>query len=305
MKPLTRREFFRASAFVALGAVAAACAKKVNGGGTGGARTLAQITNGRKQTLNLITGSEILSKVPDRLVFNMTDPTNGNVIAASSAKVWVATDQNTPAMGPYTATFHDDGLGERGFFETPITMPSDGTWLALAEVTRSGSSTPEIGLAQFQVGRQTAMPIAGDKAIVVPSPTYSDHRGVNPICTAKPVCSMHAISLDAALKNGKPTLLIIATPQFCQSALCGPEVDVVQAVSKEFTGKVNFVHVEVYRDDKATTIQQQILSPAAQQWRLEQEPAIYYIDTAGVIKSRTIGPADKADVRSALGTLPA
>jgi len=109
--------------------------------------------------------------------------------------------------------------------------------------------------------------------------------------------------LDAALKNGKPTVLIIATPQFCQSALCGPEVDVVQGVAKEFTGRLNFVHVEVYRDNKPDTIQRAILSPAAAQWHLDEEPVIYYIDTAGLIKSRTIGPADTSEVRAAANAL--
>jgi hypothetical protein len=303
MRPLSRREFFRASAFLALGAVAAACAKKVGGGGTG-SQTLSKIINGRKQTLNLITsGNEIISKKPDRLVFLMVDPSNGSSIVATTATVWIATDQITTAMGPFTATFHDDGLGPKGVYETPITIPSDGTWFALAEVMRPGGSAREIGVAQFQVGRQTAMPNTDDHAVIVPTPTYADRRGVNPICTAKPVCSMHAISLDVALKNGKPTILIIATPQFCQSALCGPEVSVVQAVSKEFAGRANFVHVEVYRDSKPETIQQQILSPAARQWRLEQEPAIYYIGTDGIIKARTVGPADKTDVRTATTAL--
>jgi hypothetical protein len=300
MQSISRRDFFRVTGVAALGAIAVACGKKV---AVGGARTLAGIINGRKQDLNLLTGNEVLSKVPDRFVFDMTDPTNGSIVAAPSARVWFARDQRSTALGPYTATFHNDGLGDRGYFVTPVTMPSDGTWYALADVTPHGSSTPQLGLAQFQVGRQTAMPIAGDQAIVVPSPTYEDHRGVNPICTAEPVCSMHAISLDVALKNGKPTVLIIATPKFCTSALCGPEVNIVQSVSKEFTGKANFVHVEVYRDAKPETVQQQILSPAAQAWRLEQEPAIYYIEPSGVIKTRTIGPSDRGEVRATITSL--
>jgi len=299
MKRLSRREFFRTTGIVALGAFAAACAKKVKGTGTGGT-TLARITSGHQQTLQMNDGGlEILSGKPDRLVFNLIDPANGAAVTVPNASVWIARDQNSPAIGPLAATYHDEGLPPaKGYYEAPLMVPSDGTWLAVTEAQRPGRSAPDFGATQFQVGAQTAQPKAGDHAISIPSPTFSNHRGVNPICTAKPQCSMHTISLDAALKNGKPTVLIIATPKFCMSALCGPETQLVAAASKEFGAKLNFIHVEVYRDGKAETVQRRILSPAAAAWRLDQEPAIYYIDPTGLIKSRTIWPADRAEVRA-------
>jgi hypothetical protein len=300
MKRLSRREFFRASTFAALGAVAAACAKKI---ARVGSQSLSQIAG--NQTLQMNTGGiEILSGKPDRLVFNLIDPSNGAAVTTPTVSVWIAKDQRSAATGPLIATYRDDGLPiDKGFYEAPLTVPTDGTWIALAEAQRVGRSTPDFGEAQFQVGRQTAMPVPGDQAIIVPSPTYSNHRGVNPICTAKPQCSMHAISLDVALKNGKPTVLIISTPEFCTSALCGPETNVVQSISHSYKGRINFIHVEVYKDNKPTTIQQQIVSPAARAWRLTAEPAIYYIDSARLIKSRTIGPADTAEVRIATAAL--
>jgi hypothetical protein len=303
MKPLSRREFFRASTFVALGAVAAACAKKIPR--INGRQSLAQITTGHSQTLQMNSADfEILSGKPDRLVFNLIDPSNGAALTTPTAQVWIALDQKSAATGPLTANYRDEGLPkDKGFYEVQLTVPSDGTWLAVAEVQRTGKSSSDFGAAQFQIGRRTAMPKQGDPATSVPTPTYSDHRGVDPICTAKPICSMHAISLDAALKNGKPTVLIIATPQFCQSALCGPETELVGEVSKDFSGRINFIHIEVYKDNKATTIQRQVLSPAAALWHLDEEPVIYYIDPAGLIKSRTIGPADKGEVRAAANAL--
>ncbi len=303
MKPLSRREFFRTSAFVALGAFVAACTKKATPSGKTGT-TLSDVMKGKQQTLQMNTaGFEVLSNKPDRLVFNLIDPMNGVAVTAPSANLWIARDQRSQAITAQ-ATYRDEGLpAEKGFYEAPISMPGDGTWLVVVQAQRLPGREPEFGAAQFQVGVQNAMPKTGDPAVVFPTPTPNNHRGVNPICTRKPPCSLHAVSLDKALANGKPTLLIIATPQFCQSALCGPEVDVVMAISKEFTGRANFIHVEVYRDNKPDTIQRQILAPAAQAWRLEQEPVLYYIGADKVIKARTVGPADKTDVRDAVTAL--
>jgi len=301
MKRLSRREFFRTTGIVALGAFAAACTKKMKI--TTGGKTLRSLTSGHQQTVQMNTaGFEILSGTPDRLVFNLIDPSNGSAVIAPTVQAWIAKDQTSAATGPLTATYRADGLpADKGFYEIQLTVPSDGTWLALVIAQRSGKTDYASG--QFQVGRQTAMPKPGDHAVNVPTPTVKNHRGVNPICTANPQCSMHTISLDEALKSGKPTVLIIATPKFCTSALCGPETDVVQSVGKGFAGRVNFIHVEVYKDDKPTTIQRQLVSPAAAAWHLDQEPAIYYIAKSGFIQARSIGPADKAEVQAAAATL--
>ena len=298
MKRLSRREFFRTTGIVALGTFAAACAKKMKITTTGG-KTLSSITSGHQQTVTMNTaGFEILSGTPDRLVFNLIDPANGSAITTPTVQVWIAPDTTSTATGPLTATYRDAGLpAAKGFYEVPLTIPKDGTWLSV--VIAQDPSRTDYGSGQFQVGRQTAMPKPGDHAVKVPTPTVKDHRGVNPICTANPQCGMHTISLDDALKSGKPTVLIIATPKFCTSALCGPETDVVESVSKGFAGKMNFIHVEVYKDDKPTTIQRQLVSPAAAAWHLDQEPVIYYIDKSGIVHARTIGPADKAEVQAA------
>jgi len=300
MKRLSRREFFRTSGFVALGAFAAACAKKMK---ISTGKTLSDITKGHSQTVTMNTaGFEILSGTPDRLVFNLIDPANGSAITTPTVQLWIAPDTTSTATGPLTATYRDAGLPtDKGFYEVRTTVPKDGTWLAV--VIAQGASRTDYGSGQFQVGRQTAMPKPGDHAVIVPTPTFKDHRGVNPICTRHPQCSMHTVSLDDALKTGTPTVLIISTPKFCTSALCGPETDVVQSVSKGFGGRMSFIHVEVYKDDKPATIQQQLLSPGATAWHLDQEPAIYYIDRSGIIQARSIGPADKAEVQAAATTL--
>lgn len=303
MKPLSRRDFLIAGGTLALGTVAASCAKKKTPLIRPGA-TLDEIIGARTQNLEVIAvGTELLPARAERFAVGLAGPADHLPIPNMTGRMWFATTRTQPAQGPFPITYHGDGLGDRGVYESRITFPSAGQYIVFIEATRAGSTTPLAGGAQVQVGVQNAMPKPGDRAIVVPTPTVDDARGVHPICTRKPPCSMHQISLDDALKNGKPTVVIIATPAFCQSRLCGPEVDIVQGVSQETGAKANFIHIEVYRDDKADTITKQILSPAAEAWKLDQEPAIYYIDKAGIIADRQLGPVDRADVRDAMRAL--
>src|SRR3546814_11078234 len=67
----------------------------------------------------------------------------------------------------------------------------------------------------------------GDAIPAVATPPPTDARGVNPICTAEPACPLHDVSLADALGEGRPIALLVATPAFCQIAICGPVLDVL------------------------------------------------------------------------------
>lgn len=301
MNRITRRDFFRTGAMIALGATTVACGRDSRPAATAG--SIRAIINGRPTKLQVMAvGTELLSGGPEVLTFALSDENSDRLDATTRVRMWIAADESSPALGPFDAVYHGEGLPEgRGVWEAGVEFPKNGNWLALVEAGEGNSAL--VGGKDVLVGPQTRMPRPGEEAISVGTPTTADTRGVDPICTRLPPCSMHAISLADAIKNGRPTVLVLASPAFCASALCGPEVDLVQAVSKEFASRANFVHIEVYRDDEPDTIQQQILSPAASAWRLEQEPAIYTIDAAGVIRGRRIGPVDRAAVRTLVSEL--
>ena len=285
----------------ALGATAVACGRDSGPAPTAG--SIRAIIAGRPTRLQVMAvATELISGVPEVLTFALSNEDSDRLAATTRVRLWIAADESSAAIGPFAATYHGEGLPEgRGVWEAGVEFAKNGNWLILVEAGEGKGAL--VGGKDILVGPQTRMPQPGDKAISVGTPTTTDARGVDPICTRLPPCSMHAISLGDALKTGRPTVLVLASPAYCASALCGPEVDLVQAVSKEFASRANFVHIEVYRDDKPDTIQQQILSPAASAWRLEQEPAIYAIDAAGVVQGRRIGPVDRSAVRALVSKL--
>lgn len=299
---LSRRDFLRASAVTALG-TAVAC----GGSPAPKTRTLSDIAGKDQPALQLVlVGTQLLSGRPQRFAFGLFDPRlNQPVPNLTDVKISYGAQKTSTANGPFAATYHGDGLGDRGIYEAMTSFPADGTFLAVVEFTINGArATSSFGT--FQVGRRHAMPIVGERAPAPPTPTFDNARGVSPICTQKPKpCSMHDVSLDKALKNGKPTIVVLATPQFCQTALCGPEVEIVDAIRTENGEGINFVHIENYKDDKPETIQRVILSPAAAAWRLEEEPAIYAIGADGIIVDVALGPVDRADVRAIASALKA
>ena len=53
-------------------------------------------------------------------------------------------------------------------------------------------------------------------------------------------------------------MLLFATPQFCQSRVCGPVVDVAEQAKEEYGDKAAFIHMEIYKDNDPQAVRSQV-----------------------------------------------
>ena len=70
------------------------------------------------------------------------------------------------------------------------------------------------------------------------TPTFDDARGVDPICTRSPEpCPFHDRTLTDVVESGEPVALLISTPGFCQTAICGPVLELLMEARGKPTPK--------------------------------------------------------------------
>ena len=95
----------------------------------------------------------------------------------------------------------------------------------------------------------------------------------------------------------KPFVVTFATPLYCQTRTCGPVVQVVQSVAKDWQAQgVDFIHVEIYKDnDPAKGTNQWV-----DQWKLPSEPFTFVVDRTGVIRERFEGAFSAAELQAAV-----
>jgi hypothetical protein len=133
---------------------------------------------------------------------------------------------------------------------------------------------------------EISIPTVGEMMIPLDTPTTTDGRGVDPICTRSPACSLHDLTLTEALDEGRPVAFLIATPEFCQTALCGPVLDVLLEQVDAFAD-VRFLHAEVYADARAVdNIVEATLAEAPQAYALPFEPALFLANSDNTINAR-------------------
>lgn len=305
--PHSSRALRRALVFVLLVGLLAACGSPKKG--TGSASTKAPpgsmnaLAKGRTE-YSLVQAEESLPVGKSRFVFGLI-PQGGKPKVGGAPLVYVAKKPTDRPLGPFHATWQafgpapGDSLGVPpfpGFFVAEVDIPSPGNWGILATDTDNGK--PIGGTAGIPVQQQVPAAI-GSKAISEPTPVATTPDEAAKIDTRQPPSPMHYISLDAALQNGKPTVLVFATPLLCQSRLCGPVVDEALVVYNQVgVAKANFVDVEIYPDRDANKP-----TDAFTKWGFQSEPWVLVIDKDGVIRGRFEGPSTAGEISAALQPL--
>jgi hypothetical protein len=217
---------------------------------------------------------------PQRAVIALSHSTSKGIQYASGPSVKIRFRSPAGTWTPLVPTTYDRvGLPKgRGVYVTEAAFTAPGVWKA--EARAGGQKIP----FALQVNDAPAGPVAGDQAPTAPSPTTTDTLGVDPICTRDPQCPLHTVSLSDVIGKGRPVVVLFATPARCQSQYCAPVLDEFLKVSAPYRDQATFVHVEIYKSATGTT-----LVPTVDAWQLPGEPAMFGIDTAGVVRSRIEG----------------
>jgi hypothetical protein len=197
-----------------------------------------------------------------------------------------------PASGPFpasveslmtkpafrAATTTDDPDAASAVYSTQIDFPNDGEWL-IAAVIKEGGKLSATVLPSVVVGRFNRVPRVGEQAPKIHTPTAEDVGGdVEQITTRIPPDTQNRVDYADALGK-EPIILLFATPQFCQSRVCGPVVDVAEQVKQLYGDKAAFIHMEIFKDnDPGKGPNQQVRA-----FHLPSEPWLFAIDKNGTV----------------------
>jgi hypothetical protein len=233
----------------------------------------------------------------DRLAFGMIDD-QGQFVYGPTV-VYVAPTPDDPAEGPFVAPA--DVLVTEGryrsrqaaeetdpfaaVYQAQVPFSQKGPYAVLV-VTRSGN-TFVAAPAQLQVNTKKAdeIPDVGERAPDVPTDTIESVKGDEDLLdTRVPPSDMHAESFDQVVGK-KPVALLFATPQLCQSRVCGPVTDVALQLKAKYGDRMEFIHQEVYVDNDP----QAGLRESLRSFQLRTEPWLFVIDADGMITARLEG----------------
>ena len=181
------------------------------------------------------------------------------------------------------------------YFPYEATFDEEGAWRLVIAVGEAETSTE---LTVRPPSALAVVPGPGERLPSIPTPTTVDALGVDPLCTAQPPCPLHATSLADAMAGGRPMALLVSTPAFCQTAICGPVLELLVERAGTLAERATFLHVEVYTDDTARQT-----SPTVDALGLRHEPSLFLADADGTVRSRLDYTFDATELDEALTDL--
>lgn len=285
---LTRRSLLAAGA----GAVALSACKGTTGPATG-------TGDAARGGLNLLVVTpEAEAGKPTRLAFVLQDDAKEYLSPKS------VTVQFGPAPDRFTSPiveariFNDAGPAS-SYVTVEAELAPKGTVWAQATVDGKKAIAP-IMVVDARPGLGAGQPVPR-----VQTPSPGDAAGLEVVCTRSPEpCPWHDVSLDQALGRGRPLALVVATPAFCQTATCGPVLDVVLKAAPPFADRVGFVHLEVYAArPTGPEVTRTPLSPAVKAFGLASEPNLFLVGPDGTVRERIDGLFGTTEVTQALQRL--
>ena len=156
------------------------------------------------------------------------------------------------------------------------------------------------GEAAFLVQERPNAIGVGERAPPTRNPTLAEAGAFAEVSTrAVAADALHDVAIADVLGDGKPLVVVFASPRFCATAICGPVTDMAAAVQGRFGRQAHFVHVEPW--DLAAAEEGRLLPSAAMvEWRLPSEPWVFVVGGDGSVAARFEGLVSEAELSEAL-----
>ena len=233
----------------------------------------------------------------NRIAFGVID-NQGQPVYGPTA-VYVAQKPGRRAAGPFLAPADvlltqpryrskQAALGSDPFaavYAAQVPFPRAGKWYVLVITQHNGKLSASTSRVDVSPAAVDPIPRVGQRAPKVRTDTMADARGnVANIDTRVPPDDMHKVSF-ADVVGRRPVALLFATPQLCQSRVCGPVTDIEYQMEAKYGGEMDFIHQEVYVDNNPA----KGLREPLKRFGLRSEPWLFVVNKRGRITARLEG----------------
>ena len=236
----------------------------------------------------LLKGNKLLNDAEVTLKLYAIDGSELSLVAEVKAPYQIAStlkqERSVHHHPDGTEHVHGDKSGIPGLYVAQLNFSRAGDWgVELLIGQRSGPA--DIVRLAVTVLDAPATPALGSPAPRSHNLIASDVKNLRQIDTSpRPDPRLHQVRIADAIAQGKPQLIVFATPQFCTSRMCGPVVDIVRTLLPVYGKRVAFTHQEIWQDfaDKK-------MFPTVTEWRLDTEPWVFVVDRDGIIRGKFEG----------------
>ena len=229
-----------------------------------------------------------LSVGRNRVAFALLNE-SGGVVSTPNVRVSAAPPgaDGTPSQET-EATFRKWPLGDLGIYTAQLDFSTAGAWELNVSIMGWGG-VDGYGSGILEVNDESATPAIGSPAPPSRNKTIEDVESLEQLTTANPPDpDLYQMTIADALAVDRPLVVVFATPAYCKTATCGPQLGEIGRLKEQFESQASFIHVEVFDNPHLIQgdLERAVPVPAAEEWGLLTEPWTFVVDSKGDVAAK-------------------
>jgi hypothetical protein len=215
------------------------------------------------------------------------------------------------AEPPFTvtqATYYQWPYGTRGNYVTELGFDRAGSWMLDIEVIIEDGTNNHVFLP-LTIAETSPVVDIGQAAPHSRNKTLLDVDDIQQLTTAwTPDPELYLNTIERAVTSQTPALIVFASPAYCTSPTCGPEVETLQGLKEQYKEVAFFIHVEIYDnpDEIGGDLNNGRITPVVDEWGISNVPHwkneswAFITDRDGIVTARFEGYATAQELEEAL-----
>ena len=257
--------------------------------------------------LSVIMATTVLEVGEQRVAFLLATPT-GLVKGDTEVSITPVYLPDNAAGESIVTRFHQWPYGVRGAFAANVDFDRPGQWRL--DITAEG---PDGGHAmqEVEILEDSSVPFIGSVGPLSENKTLGSEGAIELVTTDySPDLSLYEVTIREAVESPLPAVVVFASPAFCTTATCGPQVDAVSELRETYAGQAHFIHVEIYDnpDEIQGDLDRAEIAPTVDEWGLTAIPHwfneswTFVLNADGRIQDRFEGFATVVELEESLQT---
>ena len=259
-------------------------------------------SNASKMKLNLYWATTDISVGKNRIAFGLVEESMQSLKDYEIViySFYLSNNKNSLIHEVVNASYYEWPQG-RGIYVANMNFNRPGSWgitVSVSNQEKKGEVTTALNVQD-----ESKTPPLNSKALMSINKTYTpEYKLSNITSDPDPDIDLYSLTISDAIKTAKPLLIVFASPAYCVTKTCGPQVDVLKTLKSKYKDKMNFIHIDVYDnpDQIKGNLEQANISQVVLDWGLPSEPWTFLINSEGIIVGKYEGFSDGYELEKSI-----
>ena len=211
----------------------------------------------------------------NRIVFSIIN--NEGSESKKSLKVSVENIKTSKSYA-FDPVFYNWPNKSGGFYVLNITFDNTGSYLINI---KDLNDSDFIYRKEINVSDNELTPALGELIPILHNKIVTRTQDISEITSdPEPDYDFYKFKLSEALNHNKLIIVFFLSPNFCKTATCFPQLDVLKKLKSKYHDKIIFIHVEVYENPHLIkgNLKNAKISSVLNGWNIKSEPYTFLID---------------------------